>query len=115
MMRSGLRLDRAEGWLCDNRGLRFDGTSRIWVAADVRNEGEPIDVRTAVRWLQRESATPCRVPVAVIGPRDASAEEREFAFTLGAGLAELGLVLLCGGKTGVMEAACEGTARSGGL
>jgi uncharacterized protein (TIGR00725 family) len=72
-------------------------------------------VHAAVRWLQRDSATPCRVPIAVIGPRDADPEEREAAYALGAGLAALGLVLLCGGKTGVMEAACEGAARSGGL
>jgi len=68
-----------------------------------------------VRWLQRDSGTPCRVPVAVIGPREAAEAERQAAFALGIGLAGLGIVLLCGGKGGVMAAACEGAAGAGGL
>src|SRR5882672_5527417 len=114
-MGAGLRLDRAEGRLCDDRCRIFDGARRVWVAAECGNSAEPIDLLAAVRWLQRDSATPCRVPIAVIGPREAGPEEREAAYALGAGLAALGLVLLCGGKSGVMEAACEGTSRSGGL
>jgi uncharacterized protein (TIGR00725 family) len=55
------------------------------------------------------------VPVAVIGPRDANAAQREAAFAVGAGLGRFGLVLLCGGKGGVMEAACEGAASAGGI
>ena len=77
--------------------------------------GEPVGLREAVHWLQRHSGTRCRVPVAVIGPRAAAEPERQAAFALGAGLAALGIVLLCGGKGGVMEAACEGAAAAGGL
>jgi hypothetical protein len=62
-----------------------------------------------------ESGTPCRVPVAVIGPRGATPPEQQTAFSVGAGLAALGIVLLCGGKGGVMEAACEGAASAGGV
>lgn len=56
-----------------------------------------------------------RVPIGIIGPREASVEQREIAHRLGAAMADHGLQLLCGGKTGVMEAACEGHAGRGGL
>jgi uncharacterized protein (TIGR00725 family) len=77
--------------------------------------GDSVDERAAVAWLQRESETPCRVPIGVIGPREAEAAQTAAAADLGRGLAGLGLVVLCGGKSGVMEAACEGVAAAGGL
>ena len=72
-------------------------------------------MREAVRWLQQGSGQPCRVPIGVIGTRRAKAAERQAAFALGAGLGALGLVLICGGKGGVMAAACAGVAAAGGL
>jgi len=112
-MTGTLLLDRARRRLFHDSKL-FDPAERRWSeAADIA--GEPVGLREAVRWLQRDSGTPCRVPVAVIGPRAASEEERQAALALGAGLAGLGIVLLCGGKGGVMEAACEGAATAGGL
>ncbi len=38
----------------------------------------------------------------------------EFAYELGKGIAELGAVLVCGGRGGVMEAACKGAQENGG-
>jgi uncharacterized protein (TIGR00725 family) len=112
-MTGTLLLDRARRRLFHDSKL-FDPAEGRWSeAADIA--GEPVGLREAVRWLQRDSGTPCRVPVAVIGPRAASEEERQAALALGAGLAGLGIVLLCGGKGGVMEAACEGAATAGGL
>lgn len=113
-MSDQLRLDRTRRRIyCDGLGV-FDPAARAWrKTAEIA--GEPIGLRAAVRWLQRDSGTPCRVPIAVIGPREAQPAEREIAYALGAGLASLGLTLLCGGKTGVMEAACEGAAAAGGL
>lgn len=54
-------------------------------------------------------------PVAVIGPREPTEAQAAFAEILGEALARQGLVVLCGGKTGVMEAACRGVARAGGI
>jgi len=56
-----------------------------------------------------------RVPIGIIGPREATTAQCEFAEQLGASLACHGLQLLCGGKNGVMEAACRGHASRGGL
>ena len=45
------------------------------------------------------------VPVGVIGPKEASAAQLETAQALGREIALLGLAVLTGGKSGVMEAA----------
>ena len=112
-MTSDLTLDRPRRLLF-RAGSVFDPTARRWTVTQ-EPAGEPVRLRDAVRWLQAESGSPCRVPVAVIGPRDASVAERQAAFAVGEGLADLGIVLLCGGKGGVMEAACEGAASAGGI
>ncbi len=53
--------------------------------------------------------------VAVIGAASASVEEQEIAEEVGRRLAEAGAVLACGGRGGVMEAACRGAHKAGGL
>ena len=53
--------------------------------------------------------------VAVIGSSKATEEEYEVAYKLGKELAKLGLVVVCGGRTGVMEAVCKGAKEEGGL
>ena len=56
-----------------------------------------------------------RVPIGVIGPREATEEQLAAAEAIGAGLAAMGLMVICGGRQGVMEATCRGVARAGGL
>ena len=46
--------------------------------------------------------------IAVIGAAYASAEEERLAEAVGRRLAQAGAVLVCGGRGGVMEAACRG-------
>jgi uncharacterized protein (TIGR00725 family) len=52
--------------------------------------------------------------VAVSGPGLASAEEEAIAEEVGRLLAEAGAVVVCGGTTGVMDAAARGTRAGGG-
>jgi hypothetical protein len=52
--------------------------------------------------------------VAVIGASDASAEQLQAAEQVGRCLAEAGAILVCGGRGGVMEAACRGASEAGG-
>jgi uncharacterized protein (TIGR00725 family) len=54
--------------------------------------------------------------VAVIGAGGAEpgSEAWELAAAVGRGLGEAGVVLLCGGRGGVMEAACRGAVSAGG-
>jgi uncharacterized protein (TIGR00725 family) len=114
-----LTLDRANNQLYDGRGRRFLPGERAWAAAASEAppaaSTEPLSPRAAVAWLQRDSGRPLRAPVGVVGPRSASTGLLEMAEALGAGLADLGLTVLCGGREGVMEAVCRGVARAGGV
>ena len=53
--------------------------------------------------------------MAVVGPGDASPEEVSAAAAIGLRLAHRGAVVVCGGLSGVMAAACRGAASAGGL
>lgn len=53
--------------------------------------------------------------IAVIGGSIATAEEMAAAEAVGRALAEAGVTLICGGRGGVMEAACRGAKSAGGL
>jgi uncharacterized protein (TIGR00725 family) len=53
--------------------------------------------------------------LAVVGPGRASAAELAAAEVIGAGIADAGAVLVCGGLGGVMEAACRGARSRRGL
>jgi len=107
-----LLLDRVNRRLCDATRGEFDPRARAWREGTVR--GERIGVRDAVRWLQRESGTPCRAPVGVVGARNAKSEQLIFAERLGRGLADMGLTVLCGGLMGVMGAVSKGAGENGG-
>lgn len=109
-----LELDQARGRLLDGAGRRFDAAARGWVA-----DGAPgatrVSLAEAVAWLQHESGAPLREPIGVIGPRDAGAAQRGAAEAIGAGLARMGLAVLCGGRQGVMEAVARGVAKERGV
>src|SRR6478609_159516 len=52
--------------------------------------------------------------IAVVGARNASAEEERAAEAVGRGLVEAGAIVVSGGRGGVMEAACRGAKSAGG-
>ncbi|WP_333784240.1 TIGR00725 family protein [Thermocrinis sp.] len=53
--------------------------------------------------------------VSVIGSSQANEEEYQVAYQVGRFLAKKGLVVVCGGRGGVMEAVCKGAKEEGGL
>ncbi len=53
--------------------------------------------------------------IAVIGGSQCSAQEARLAEAVGRELARRGVILVCGGLGGVMEAACKGASSEGGL
>jgi hypothetical protein len=53
--------------------------------------------------------------IGVMGPAACDPETAKLAHAVGAGIAERGGVLLCGGRGGVMEAAAQGAKAAGGL
>jgi len=109
---SGLALDRDAGVLCHDALGRFDPDARVWRPA--APQGARVGLREAARWLQHESGRPCRAPVGVIGTREATEAQLAIATALGRGLAELGVVVLCGGLVGVMTAVSRGATEAGG-
>jgi uncharacterized protein (TIGR00725 family) len=113
-MSATFRLDRARRALFDANGQRFDAPTRSWHVAGAPS-GEAIDAINAATWLQRDSGSPIRVPVGVIGPREATLSQLQTARDVGAGLADIGFAIVCGGRHGVMEAVCEGAASHGGI
>lgn len=108
-------LDRARRNLYDPRRRRFNPATRTWDAAASVDAHATIDVFTAAAWLQRESGHPLRVPIGVIGPREANDAQLAAAREIGELLARCGFTVLCGGRTGVMEATCDGAKRGGGI
>ena len=53
--------------------------------------------------------------LAVIGGGEATAEERRLAWAVGKAAGEAGAILICGGRSGVMEEAARGCSQAGGL
>lgn len=47
-------------------------------------------------------------PVALIGPKEATEEQYQMAEQFGVIMAKFGLTVICGGRTGAMEAVCKG-------
>ena len=52
--------------------------------------------------------------VGIVGSSGAGEKEYELAYQVGKIVGELGAVLVCGGREGVMEAACKGCREAGG-
>ena len=117
-MRGTLRLDRVRSTLLDGTGRRFDPVARRWesAGAPIRSDAlDEVDAIAAVTWLQRESGHPLRVPIGVIGPREATDAQLAAALEVGELLGDCRLTVISGGRQGVMQAVCEGVARVGGL
>lgn len=111
-----LFLNRTAHILYDENARVFDTVSRVWRRVpESAQGGSEIQLFEAVRWLQRESASPARAPISITGPRDATAAELADAEALGHGIAELGISVLCGGLEGVMAAAAKGAHAAGGI
>ncbi|HZP88519.1 MAG TPA: lysine decarboxylase [Burkholderiales bacterium] len=77
--------------------------------------GETVDALAAVARVQRQREQALRVPIGVIGPREASDAQLAIAREVGELLARCGLTVVCGGRGGIMQAVCEGVEREGGI
>jgi len=109
------RLDRARSRLFDSTGRSFDPATRAWSTPSAAVTGDDVDAVTAVTWLQRMSGAPIRVPIGVIGPREATPAQWSAAEAVGRGLGTMGFVVICGGRQGVMEAVSKGIGDAGGV
>jgi uncharacterized protein (TIGR00725 family) len=93
---------------------RLDAWAMVWRPDDTPEDAVAISAVEALRRLAANGGIR-RVPVGIIGPKIATDDELAMAEHIGGELARLGLQLLCGGKNGVMEAACKGCSEAGGM
>jgi len=56
-----------------------------------------------------------KITISVIGGHDCNSEVEDLAHKVGEIVAKMDCVLVCGGLSGVMEAACKGAKSAGGL
>ena len=104
-----------ENNLIDLRSAQvFSPVNGVWEElADIPEELAPVSETDAVARLQQDGL--CRIPIGILGGRNASDEQLAVALELGTLIAQMGLTLICGGRQGVMEAACKGAAEAGGI
>jgi uncharacterized protein (TIGR00725 family) len=74
-------------------------------------------VTEALTRLAQKQKSPTRhlQPVAILGPGDGGHAECEAAYAVAHALASAGMVVVCGGRSGVMAAASRGAVEAGGF
>ncbi|WP_121062315.1 TIGR00725 family protein [Chachezhania antarctica] len=90
------------------------GTAWAWRADGGAPDSVPVTALEALRALSRTRPLQ-QLVIGIIGPRDATPAQRAAAEAVGHALGGLGLTVICGGRSGVMEAACKGCSDAGGL
>lgn len=93
---------------------RLDPWSWHWLPEEAPAKAIVVSPRLALEHLARTGEMR-RIPVGVIGPREATDEQLGLAEEIGSALGHLNLTVICGGKTGVMEAVARGGHTAGGL
>ena len=94
-------------------GQVLDVRSWRWVPSSAGRHSSSGTARAAMARLGPHGLR--HLVVGVIGPRAATDAQVALAEAVGHDLGALGLTVICGGRGGVMEAACRGVARAGGL
>jgi len=104
-------------YLKDNIQLNFTKTAAHgeWIPVTSMPEQlvELIPVE-AIKKLQ-DSKNRIKLPIGVIGTNKPTEEQYQVAEQIGTLLAELGLVVICGGRQGIMEAVCKGIEKGNGI
>lgn len=96
------------------KGCKLSTKSWAWVENTQPAVRSVEGARAALAAIS-ETASLRHLVVGVIGPRDATEAEYDIACRLGEELGALGVTVICGGKSGVMEAVCRGVDAAGGL
>lgn len=105
-----------DGELCDAENRIFNAWDWQWERPLTRTSEpvQPVDVTTALSAVL-SGGSARRLPVGIIGPREATVDQEHIAEQIGRRLAHLGLTIMCGGRGGVMAAAAKGARGAGGL
>ena len=65
--------------------------------------------------LFQKSHYKVKMPIGIIGTNKPTKKQYEISYNLGAKLAQIGFVCLCGGRAGIMQGVCEGSAKYKGI
>ncbi|HHF7375592.1 TIGR00725 family protein [Legionella bozemanae] len=93
----------------------FDMDTFNWV--EVNELPDTLEICTyegAVKKLQN-SSNKIKQPIGVIGANMPEEDQYQKAFEIGRELSNLGLMVICGGRKGVMEAVCKGVRENNGI
>jgi len=85
-----------------------------WRAKEATQDSIPVTASEVLTELARTRPLQ-QLVVGIIGPRNASTAQIKAAEAIGSAFGALGLTVICGGRGGVMEAACKGAHGAGGL
>jgi len=107
--------DVATGSVYRDDGAVFDPWHWQWRVADVPAAERVVHGAVEALGIILRSGPVRRVPVGVIGPREATQEQAATAELLGVRLGRLGLTVMCGGRQGIMAAVARGVREAGGL
>lgn len=93
----------------------FDFCDRKWKEIE-KNPPDliPVSPYEAIKKLQN-SQHRLTIPIGIIGANKPNAEQYQIAIELGGFLAKLGLIIICGGRAGIMEAVCKGMHENNGI
>lgn len=82
-------------------------------------QNENINLKTIshqeVLKIYQNSSNKIILPISVVGAGNPNEEEYLVAYEFGKIMAEIGITVLCGGRSGVMEAVCKGVAQNHGI
>lgn len=85
-----------------------------WTLSPSDQQGEPVSIVQAFEHLNAQGSLR-NIVIGIIGPRDATEGQLVAAERVAHHLGSLGVTLICGGRSGVMEAASKGCQEAGGL
>lgn len=93
----------------------YNFNNKQWLLVDSLPKGLiEISITEAVKKLQN-SSNRIKTPIGIVGTNKPTDLQFALAQNLGKELAKHGLIILCGGRAGIMEAVCKGANEMGGL
>lgn len=100
--------------IINNILCKFSGINKWTVEKNPPEDLIPVSDSTALNLLQK-SAHKIRIPIGVIGTATPTDLHYVTAKKIGETLSYLGFTVLCGGRSGVMKAVCEGVQINNGI
>jgi uncharacterized protein (TIGR00725 family) len=107
--------NESTGELYRHDNKKLNTATMCWEKVDVLPKNlSTISHEDAVRALQK-TVHKIKLPIGVIGSNQPTEKQYQIAEQVGEEIASLGFSVVCGGRTGIMEAVCKGVKNKNGL